>query len=52
MQGLGDSVVVEPYQVPADCIEFSVTVLGTAKDPVVLLPSHSVSCSLTRGLTP
>ncbi len=46
MQGLGDSVVVEPYQAPADCIEFSVTVLGTDKGPVVLLPTEVEAFSM------
>lgn len=37
-QGWGDSVVVEPYQAAAECTEFSVTVIGTSKGPVALLP--------------
>lgn len=38
LQGWSESVVVEPYQAAAECTEFSVTVIGTSKGPVALLP--------------
>ncbi|KAL3156643.1 hypothetical protein ABBQ38_000926 [Trebouxia sp. C0009 RCD-2024] len=40
-QGWGESVVVEPYQAAAECTEFSVTVLGSSKGPVALLPMET-----------
>ena len=40
MQGYSDTVVVEPFEEPKDNTEFSVTVLGTDKGPVALLPSE------------
>lgn len=46
VQGLSESVVVEPYQAAAECIEFSVTVLGTKEGPVVLLPTEAEAFDL------
>ena len=41
LQGWSESVVVEPYQAAAECTEFSVTVIGTSKGPVALLPMEA-----------
>lgn len=41
LQGVCQSVVVEPYQAAAECTEFSVTVIGTSKGPVALLPMEA-----------
>ena len=38
VKGWAESVVVEPYQAAAECTEFSVTVIGSSKGPVALLP--------------
>ena len=32
---------MEPYQAAAECTEFSVTVIGTSKGPVALLPTEA-----------
>lgn len=41
LQGVCQSVVVEPYQAAAECTEFSVTVIGSSKGPVALLPMEA-----------
>ena len=41
LQGLSQSVVVEPYQASTECTEFSVTVIGSSKGPVALLPTEA-----------
>lgn len=41
LQGWSESVVVEPYQAAAESTEFSVTVIGTSKGPVALLPMEA-----------
>ena len=41
LQGLSQSVVVEPYQASAECTEFSVTVIGSSRGPVALLPTEA-----------
>ncbi len=50
MQGLSESVVVEPYQASSECVEFSVTVLGSSKGPVVLLPTEVESYDMEDDL--
>lgn len=43
-------MVVEPYQAAAECVEFSVTVLGTSKGPVVLLPTEVESYEMESDI--
>ena len=50
MQDLSESVVVEPYQASSECVEFSVTVLGSSKGPVVLLPTEVESYDMEDDL--
>ncbi|DBA99100.1 TPA: hypothetical protein ACH3X1_014234 [Trebouxia sp. C0004] len=49
-QDLCESVVVEPYQASSECVEFSVTVLGSSKGPVVLLPTEVESYYMEEDL--
>ena len=46
VQGICQSVVVEPYQASAECTEFSVTVIGSSKGPVALLPTEAESFNM------
>ena len=50
LQDLSESVVVEPYQASSECVEFSVTVLGSSKGPVVLLPTEVESYNMEDDL--
>ena len=43
-------MVVEPYQASSECVEFSVTVLGSSKGPVVLLPTEVESYDMEDDL--
>lgn len=50
VQGAADAIIVEEYKLPKEFTEFGVTVLGTAKGPVALLPTEVSSFNMTADI--